>query len=284
MKKVLFLMIMFVSFVACTNDESETKQASSNAYDYVGKLHNEGMRYIFKGLSTTTRTEVEGDDPEEVLVTGIEEYLSSVLTNDPRFDVSDYYEADVAKEIADAISYSNQHMRTATSLAFSDKPIEVGQMIDSLDICFSAKNDLEEIYQNFESYSNTALSSYLSSKENQVAISNYTDLEKAVLSSALSIGRNSLDYWGETEFTNGLSGKKVAKADLVGAISGVYNNRGKILFAARFGGWIAGAVAAARYAFVQGVIESTKYAYVESDVMVDEDEESPLPDGPIKKH
>ena len=270
MKKILFIAVAFlgVLFVSsCSNEEEERERIITNKYDYVGQLHNAALDYVFK-THIPTRTGIEGNNPGEVLTGDIEEYLTTLLTTDPRFDISPYCEVNVEEEIDDAMSDANSHMRTPTSLALSDIPTNVTSMIDDVEMSDDAKDELDEIYQSFSTYSGVTLASYLSNKENAIAFSSFDDYEKAVLLSALSVATNSFDYWDEVEFGNGLSGKNVAKADFVGAIRGAWRGKVKIAFCTMVGGWAAGAMAAARYIIVQSAIDSAVYAFIESNMGV----------------
>lgn len=248
----------------------------------MGELHNEGLRHVFGTNSfPTTRAEIETYEAETLIESGLEDYLTQQLELDSRFSISEYCEVDVTQEIADAMSDANERMGASTSLAFCDIPSSVISMINDVDICDEAKNDLEEIYQSFSLYTGIGLSTYLSNKENAIAIRNYNDLEKAILLSVISVGKSSLDYWGDVNFSNGLSKRNVAKADVVGAMRGAWRGRHTIIICSMLGGRAGGCTAALRYMLVQSIIDSAVYAFIEScEAKIDD---GVYPSFPIKK-
>lgn len=283
MKKVLFLIGVLVSFVACSNDDSsEIGNVSHNDFDFIGKLHNDGLRHVF-GANSLPITRAEVDDyevelEESALETSLEDYLKQQLEEDSRLSISEYCTVDVEQEIADAMTDANERMRTSTSLAFSDTPSDVLSMIDDVDVCDAAKDDLGDIYQSFSQYTGVSLFDYLTNKENAIAISNYNTLEKAILLSTISVGKNSLDYWNDITLTSGMSRRNVAKADMVGAVRGVWRGRHVIMVCSMLGGWMGGCSAALRHMLVQAVIDSAVYAFIESnEVKVDDKVLPPFP-------
>ena len=163
---------------------------------------------------------------------------------------------------ADKIGFDYPELRF---IPYSDQGLAVNSLIDSLDVSESVRTEFRDIYFGFIVYSGANLLSFIQNKENSIMLSNYTNMEKSFLLAVLAVGENSFEYWNSPGFDSGVSGKNIAKADVVGAIRGAWNGRKVIALCSLLGGVAGGTQAILRYAFVQAVIDSAVYYFIESD-------------------
>lgn len=266
MKSIIIVGVLALSLVACSNDDfkkSEQLVEYTNPYDFVGKLHNEGLNYIANrrtGLTRENGTDVY--EPADISHFSIE-YLSEILENDPRFDISSYCQVDARSEIEDGLRDVYSRIGNDDEIPFYEDISNVYSMTNDLNVSSKVQNELIDIYQSFSTYTGVALSSYLNNKVQTIILGNFDEEERRLLLTFLSIGQNSLDYWEEHPNDNALSYKNIAKADLVGAARGIYRNIKVIAVCSIAGGFVGGGQALLRYALIQSVIDSSIYAFIE---------------------
>ena len=124
MKKLfVFLAVALgaVSFVSCSNEETSSFQTplKSNPYDYIGKLHNKALDYIFSSNMRGESTNLDDDyveEQREMMATNCYNYLDQALKSDERFNIDDYYQADDDADITDAINDAFTAVETTSGI------------------------------------------------------------------------------------------------------------------------------------------------------------------------
>ena len=254
--------MVITMLIASCNEVSEKEPQVVNSYDFVGQLHNRGLDYVFKKVTRGGNIELTENEFEELCM----EYVQQVLQEEEILDISDYYQTNIEQEMHDAFEAA---IDWAEANLNEDELEEdnLSELIDSLDVDSSVKNEIQEIISNIQLLPASFLSTYMSNKENEICMSaDYDDVEKAMILSIVSIGKYSSDYWEDTIISSGLSSRHIVKADAVGAVRGIWRGRLVIGFCSMVGGPASGGAAALRYALLEGFIASAAYAFIESNI------------------
>jgi len=275
MKKLFLYLTVTVSVLtifSCSTDETSSSSFSltpprSNPYDFIGKLHNEALDYIynFKMREVSDMGEESIDEQREVMENNCYNYLSQTLKSDERFTIDDYYQTDDDEDITNAMSDAFNSVETTSGVPFADNQTSVNSMIDNMNISLTAKNDLKEMYSQFDVLPNNLLYSYLVNKEQLILSGTYSEADQRVLLPVISIGKYSIDFWVDPTSPSPGSWGKIGRADFVGAARGIWSGR-LVIAACCIGGVAGGLAAAGRYAFLHGVAESAVYAFIEGGI------------------
>ncbi len=305
MKKLFLFLTVTMSVLtifSCSTDEASSLKARRsnpydlslkarrlNPYDFIGQLHNEALDYIY---NSKMRGEISDmgdeyvDELREVMENNCYNYLSQTLKNDERFSIDDYYQADDDEDITNAMSDAFNSVETTSCVPFADDQTSVNSLIDNMNISLTAKNDLKEMYSQFDVLPDNLLYSYLVNKEQSILSGTYSETDQRVLLPVISIGKYSIDFWVDPTSPSSGSWGKIGRADLVGAARGIWSGR-FVIAACCIGGAAGGLAAAARYAFLHGVAGSAVYAFIEGGICdkVKADDEKPVKgdDMPIDK-
>lgn len=234
MKSFLFILLITLSFCSCNDSENITtanKQSSNSRIDFteVGRIHNEGLDYVFSKLSlpaiASTKTDVappaEIDNQKELLDQVNElccEYVTKQIneSNDVAQNAYMLYggERQFKKDIetVKVLNFKRIDIQANISSVADNYIDKIGELLNnpSLDI-----NNLQFQLNQLESEAQTILA---------------TDIDRTIILSAISVAKSSSIYWDENDtkwgtkfgYTNykleGLIKSGIWKSDVGGAM------------------------------------------------------------------
>lgn len=258
MKKLfVFYMVLFVTnmFSSCSNnEESSAYSASNNPCEVVGKLHNEGLNYIWGHYTRSTNLENISQEELEPLCV---QFMEEITQNGEILDISEYYQAnieEVHEAYIDAIAIAQN--------SGEEEAAALEEEISNLDANLIVKEEIRNIFSNYELMPDMLFSNYINNKEIDICSSDNIDqVDKAMILSVIAIAKYSSSYWMTS--TDGISKKRIVKSDIRGAVRGLWRGRFVIVFCTGVGGAGCGAAAAMRYALKGALLSSAVCALVE---------------------
>lgn len=247
---VVYMALFAISmFSSCSNNEEfSVNSTSNNPCETVGKLHNEGLNYIWGHYTRNANFENISQEELEPLCV---QFMEEITQNGEILDISEYYQANIEEEVHEAYI-------DAIAIAQNSGEVEAAALeeeISNLDVDLTVKEEIRNIFSNYDLMSDMLFANYIDNKEMEICFSDNIDqVDKAMILSVIAIAKYSSSYW--TTPTNGMSKKRIVKSDIRGAVRGLWRGRFVIVFCTGVGGAGCGAAAAMRYALKGALLSS----------------------------
>lgn len=178
-----FALIMAISSIFlslnCNRTEDNVTTFKENPYEYVGRLHNEGLDYIEDVKQRNSRL-----NPRIVFDSLSSFYANRGLRSSIKYEMMVNLITDEQGEIiTDGIQMFRNAKRklTLTNLR-SDNALQV---VDDFLVQLSGTQNLQAAYQMIDNF------------EQNIYAQNYSDEDNAIILSATSTARSSLEYWSQ---------------------------------------------------------------------------------------
>ena len=246
MRKVVFVAAAIVAsvslfVVSCnkqgidpTSTQGDNDYLLCNPYDFIGQMHNEGLKVVMDGLAATKGVSPAAI-PEEEIVRLTEDYCEKVFASDSRFFIG-------LKTKAGEDDLLDMGIDTTFSEAAQ---MCLDRMMDALN-----SDDYSTIKESISNLEMSLLSDSCT----------FSDYEKTLLLCSLAVGKYSNEYWNEeflgTKSRVAYAIGTVVGADLVGAGKGIAQHAVEILICGVIGGPGCGLAAAGRAALVPAIVGS----------------------------
>lgn len=213
MKKTVFFFALLMILCNSCNNVSEdvvmTESASvENPFDFIGELHNKGLDAARDSMSHEN-TRSSGTIIFDDIMRYSEGFCQYVYNTDSRFLECPFDE-----------------------VAMTGAPTRVSEddFLNAKDTVFSAKAKalLEEIIKVAETNDYNFIKEKFAEYEKEILVlhvSDYTNTDKVILLSSLSVGKYSNEYWKAETTTRAASTSQIVKADLLGAAKGIWKNK-----------------------------------------------------------
>ncbi len=233
MKTLLFIFLITLSFSSCSDTENMVtdNQSDNRNIDFteIGRIHNEGLDYVFSKLSLPPRTATRADVGTQLEIDCQRDLLKQVNELCCEYITKQINESDDAAQNAYLLYGGEKQFKEDTETI---KTLNIGRMDVQVNISSIADSYIDKIGEllNNTSLEVSDLQLQLSQLESEAQNILTTDIDRNIILPAIAVAKSSSIYWDENDnkwgnkcgYVNyklkGLTRSSIWKSDVGGAV------------------------------------------------------------------